>query len=157
MRGTKQSVILELKFININSALYKETIKIREEQFFKNMENSSDLIQDSFEANGIHLVCLNNDEVIGTGRLNIEAQTSIISQMAIKTEYQKRGVGAKILKELVRYSKEKKVTRIKLSARETAIAFYKKFNFMAFGDTYPSKKTGIIHKEMELRIDINEN
>ncbi len=117
------------------------------------MKNSSDLIQDDFESNGIHLVCLDNDEVIGTGRLNIEKSMSIISQMAIKASHQKQGVGAKILNELIKYSKEKEVINIKLSARGTALVFYKKFNFLAYGDKYPSQKTGIIHQQMVLKID----
>lgn len=143
----------ELKYISTTSILYKEAVAIRKELFFKNMKNSSDLIQDNFEESGIHIVCLNNDEVVGTGRLNIENSTSIISQMAIKANYQKQGVGAKILNELIGCSRAKDMTKIKLSARETAIAFYEKFKFVAFGNTYPSKKTGIIHQEMVLKID----
>ena len=117
------------------------------------MKNSSDLINDAFEANGIHLVCLQDDEVIGTGRLNIENRTSIISQMAIKSVYQKQGVGAKVLNELIKFSKEKELNIVKLNARETALAFYKKFNFVVVGDKYPSKKTGVIHQEMALKIE----
>jgi len=116
------------------------------------MKNSPDLINDNFESSGIHLVCLNKNEVIGTGRLNIENEVSIISQMAIKVNYQKQGVGAKILNELVRHSKEKGISKIRLSARETALAFYKKFGFTAIGDKYPSKKTEIIHQQMALKI-----
>ncbi|WP_298532883.1 GNAT family N-acetyltransferase [uncultured Algibacter sp.] len=145
--------IFKLKYVNTTGLLYKEAVKIREALFFKNMMNSSDLIQDSFESKGIHLVCLDQDEVIGTGRLNIENSTSIISQMAIKRSHQKQGVGAKILNELVKYSKEKEVINIKVSARETAVAFYNKFNFVANGDKYPSQKTGIIHQQMVLKIN----
>ena len=117
------------------------------------MENRPDLINDVFEQKGIHLVCLDGDDVIGTGRLNIDNKTSVISQMAIKSTYQKQGVGVKILKELVRYSKEKELFVIKLSARETALAFYEKFGFVVVGDKYPSQKTGIIHQQMELNIE----
>ncbi|MFI1745144.1 GNAT family N-acetyltransferase [Thalassobellus sediminis] len=141
------------KYIGINDSLYEETVELRENAFFKGMPNTIDLINDNFELKGIHLVCLKKEEVIGTGRLNIENGISIISQMAIKPNYQKEGIGAKILNELVRYSKEKGIFEIKLSARETAIAFYEKFNFVAFGNKYPSKKTGIIHQQMELKIE----
>ncbi len=116
------------------------------------MPNSSDLINDAFEADGIHLVCLVNDVVIGTGRLNIENNTGIISQMAIKTSFQKQGVGAKLLEELINHCKAKKLNKIELSARETALAFYEKFNFKEVGEKYPSKKTGIIHQQMVLNI-----
>lgn len=143
----------ELSYITTKSPLYKEAVEIREQLFFKNMENSLDLINDDFESEGIHLVCLNEDKVIGTGRLNIEKEISMISQMAIKSSYQKQGIGAKILKELIRFSIEKGISKIELSARETAIAFYKKFNFEPMGDKYPSEKTGIIHQSMALKID----
>ncbi len=86
------------------------------------------------------------------GRLNIEDNTSIISQMAIDSNFQKQGIGAKILKELIRYSKTKGISKIELSARETALGFYEKFNFKGFGEKYPSLKTGIIHQKMELKV-----
>ncbi|TYA74792.1 GNAT family N-acetyltransferase [Seonamhaeicola marinus] len=141
----------KLKYINTNSAFYQQAVSIRKELFFKNMENSSKLIEDAHEANGLHLVCLEEEKVIGTGRLNIEVNTSIISQMAISSQYQKQGVGSQLLRELIRYSKEKGISKIVLSARETAIDFYSKFNFKPTGALYPSLKTGIIHQNMELK------
>ncbi|WP_298555982.1 GNAT family N-acetyltransferase [uncultured Algibacter sp.] len=143
---------LELKYINVESSFYEEAVKLREHLFFKNMKNRRNLIQDDFELNGNHLICLSNGEVVGTGRLNIKNTIAIISQMAIKNEYQKRGVGSKILKALIIKSKENEVTKIELGARKTAIVFYEKFNFVSFGSTYASKKTGIIHQQMKLMI-----
>ncbi|WP_136481639.1 GNAT family N-acetyltransferase [Cognatitamlana onchidii] len=139
--------------MNTESPFYKEAVAVREELFFKEMKNSRDLINDEFELNGIHLVCLDQGKVIGTGRLNIVEDEAIISQMAIKENYQRQGVGAEILKELIRYCKREGVFYLKLSARETAIAFYKKFNFRILGDKYPSLKTGVVHQKMTLKID----
>ncbi|GAA3634891.1 GNAT family N-acetyltransferase [Flavivirga jejuensis] len=144
--------IFELKYVAINSPLYDAAVALRVKLFFKNMENSHDLIHDDLESKGIHLVCLNEKEVVGTGRLNIKNNTSIISQMAIKKAFQKKGIGLKILKELIALSKENKVSRIELNARETALPFYEKLNFKALGNKYPSKKTKIIHQKMELII-----
>lgn len=142
----------ELKYIDIKSSFYKEATSIREQLFFQNMDNSSDLINDIFESKAIHLVCLNNNKVIATGRLNIENEVGIISQMATKEGYQRKGIGAKILKALIHKSKENQVDKIELSARETAFRFYKKFDFFGVGNKYPSKKTGIIHQKMVLKI-----
>lgn len=140
----------KLKYITIEDPLYQKAVTIRKEQFFQDMENSSELINDDFELNGIHLVCLKDNKVVGTGRLNIENAKSIISQMAIDANFQKRGIGAKILKELIKYGEDKGLSKMVLSARETAIGFYKKFNFEPVGKKYPSLKTGIIHQKMEL-------
>ncbi|SFD11192.1 GNAT family N-acetyltransferase [Algibacter pectinivorans] len=142
-----------LKFIHLKSPYYKEAVAVRESLFFQNMDNSLDLINDEFELNGVHLVCLKENEVVGTGRLNIKNQTGVISQMAIKSANQKQGVGSKILMELVKYSKEKELVKIKLSARETALKFYEKHGFVVIGDLFPSKKTSIIHQQMELKIE----
>ena len=60
----------DLKYITTESHFYKEAVAIREKLFFKNMENSLDLINDDLESNGIHLVCLDNKKVIGMLNIN---------------------------------------------------------------------------------------
>lgn len=142
----------ELKYIDTKSAFYDEAVRLRESLFFKNMKNNRDLIQDGFESKGIHILCLNDDEVIGTGRLNIEDGVGVISQMAIKESYQKRGIGVSVLKALITKSKENKIKNIELSARETALTFYEAFGFVAFGNKYPSQKTQVVHQKMKLII-----
>jgi predicted GNAT family N-acyltransferase len=142
---------MDFKFIDIKDEFYNEAVLLRIRIFFEGMPNASDLINDTFEIEGIHLICLNNNKVIGTGRLNFEENESIISQMAIEKDFQYKGVGSKILNKLIEYSKGKTNSRITLNARETAIAFYEKFNFIIIGDKYPSKKTTIIHQKMELK------
>ncbi len=118
------------------------------------MENSEELINDKFEQNGIHLVCLNeNNLVIGTGRLNIDNSVGIISQMAVRLENQHTGIGKNILSELILKCKSLELRKIELSARETAIDFYSKKGFKPIGEKYPSTKTGIIHQKMNMEIN----
>lgn len=144
---------MKLEFINIKSSFYQEAVAIRTKLFFDNIKNSSALIDDEFEAKSIHLVSLNEDKVVGTGRLNIENKVGTISQMAIKENFQNKGIGREILKVLIEKSNNYKTTEIKLGARETAIPFYEKFGFIVIGQKYPSKKTGISHQQMELKIN----
>ena len=143
---------MRLEFITIESPFYKVAVAIRIKLFFDKMTNSLVLIEDAFEAEGIHVVCIDDNEVVGTGRLHIEKNIGVISQMAIPSHYQNKGIGSRILKALIEKSKVLGATSIKLSARETAITFYKKFDFKAIGEKYPSKKTGIIHRQMKLMI-----
>jgi len=118
------------------------------------MDNVEELINDKFENIGIHIVYLNEKkQVVGTGRIHMEKTTGIISQMAIKKENQKNGIGRKILNELMLKCKTLGVEKIELSARETALEFYSKVGFKAFGNKYSSAKTGIIHQKMSMNIN----
>ena len=47
------------------------------------MKNSLPIINVAFESNGIHLICVDNKKVAGTGRLKIKNTISVISQMTI--------------------------------------------------------------------------
>jgi len=142
-----------LKYIKLQNELYTQAKKIRIDCFFKGMSNAEELINDPFEKYAIHLLFVNeNKTVIGTGRIHSINSTGIISQMAIKKENQKTGIGQKILTELIRKCKSLGMEKIELSARETALEFYKKSGFIPFGNTYPSSKTGIIHQKMSLVI-----
>lgn len=144
----------ELKYISTTDKLYNQAKQVRIDCFFKGMDNAEDLIKDKFEEIGIHIICLNEkQQVIGTGRLHISESVGIISQMAIKKENQRNGIGKKILKELIKKCKEIGVDKIELSARETALEFYSKNGFKTSGNKYPSAKTGIIHQKMGM--DIN--
>lgn len=142
----------QLLYIDKNHRFYEQAVEIRIACFFRGMRNSTDLINDAFEEKGSHLIYLNDqDQVLGTGRLNIKNTKAIISQMAIDFPSQKKGIGTLILLELLQKCKEKEVTVIELSARKTAIAFYEKYGFKVDGKEYASKKTGVIHQKM-LRI-----
>lgn len=143
---------MKLKYIDTESIYYKEAVALREKLFFSGMDNRNTLINDVFELSGIHLIVLYENRVIGTGRINIENNIAVISQMAINKAYQNKGIGGNILKELISYSKEKEVSKIELSARETAISFYTKYNFTPCGDKYPSEKTKIVHQKMALKL-----
>ena len=139
----------KLKFISTSDKLYSQAKQVRIDCFFKEMDNAEELINDKFEKIGIHIVCLNEkQQVVGTGRIHMEESTGIISQMAIKRKNQRSGIGRKILNELILKCKAIGVVKIELSARETALEFYSKVGFKAFGNKYSSAKTGITHQKM---------
>ncbi|KXX66589.1 GNAT family N-acetyltransferase [Flammeovirga sp. SJP92] len=142
---------MNVKYITSEHTLYQEAKAIRIQCFFEGLENAEQLIHDQFEKEGFHLIYLNEEnQVLGTGRLNIEVDTGIISQMAIAPEHQGKGIGGIILDQLIIKSKSMNITQIRLSARLTAQSFYQKRNFQQVGEVYPSKKTGIMHVNMIL-------
>ncbi|PCJ97127.1 MAG: hypothetical protein COA50_05670 [Flavobacteriaceae bacterium] len=141
---------MTVQYITRTHPLYKEAVNIRINCFFNDMKNKSQLIQDTYEESGLHLICLHNNEIVGTGRLNIDDTLGIISQMAVAEKNQRKGIGQLILLTLLKKCEEEQLERVTLNARETAIEFYKKKGFKVSGEKYPSKKTGIIHQKMVL-------
>ena len=144
----------ELKYISTTDKLYPQAKQVRIDCFFKTMDNAEELINDKFEEIGIHVVCVNEkQQVVGTGRIHMAESTGVISQMAIKKENQRSGIGRKILNELMLKCKTIGVDKIELSARETALDFYSKVGFETFGNKYASAKTKIIHQKMSININ----
>ena len=142
---------MTVSFITTNTSkdLYTQAKDIRTICFFNKMKNASELINDAYEKDAYHAICSDtHGNVIGTGRIHIEKSVAVISQMAVKPEHQKSGVGQKLLKELLVKCKQIKVKRVELSARETAIQFYSKYGFLKIGVIYSSLKTGILHQKM---------
>jgi predicted GNAT family N-acyltransferase len=149
MNVNKALIVLNIKK---QSNYYDEAINIRTKAFFKGMSSSRELIQDNYEAVAIHLACLNGEEkIIGTGRLNIEEDIGLISQMAVDKDYQlNMGISKSILLEFISKCDLHKVKRVELRARESAIGFYQKYGFNVVGEKYTSQKTGIVHQKMRL-------
>lgn len=141
---------MEYKFIDQFNSYYIQVINLRINLFFKNFENAIELINDTDENTSKHIVCIDNENVIGTGRLTIRNSIGIISQIAVSKPHQHQGIGKEILNILINECKKQNENKIMLSARETAVSFYKKFKFESVGTIYPSRKTGIPHQNMQL-------
>ena len=143
---------MEFIFIDKNHDYYQKAVDLRIFLFFRNMENQNDLVNDAYENTSQHIVCIDGKNQAGTGRLSVEKNVGIISQMAIKKEYQGKGIGSGILSELLDECSRLGLGEIKLSARKTAIDFYRKFGFEVYRDCYESKKTGVIHQNMKKQL-----
>lgn len=141
---------MEFKFVAIDSKEYQEGILVREKLFFKDFPNAQMLLNDGYEQNSIHLVAVDNDQVIGTGRLTILKSIALISQMTVLPNWQRKSVGAKLLQLLIKEAESMKVSVIELSSRITAQEFYRKHGFIPVGEVYPSVKTGVLHQKMIL-------
>ncbi|WP_085516628.1 GNAT family N-acetyltransferase [Marivirga sericea] len=140
---------MKFQYIDTKHEFYAKAKKIRIACFFQGMNDAEKLINDNFEEDGYHLVCIGEKGIVlGTGRLNIENSTGIISQMAVLAKYQKLGIGMSILTQLLEKCRATELETIELNARETAISFYEKMHFEVVGDKYPSHKTGILHQKM---------
>jgi ribosomal protein S18 acetylase RimI-like enzyme len=89
--------------------------------------------KDDKEKEAYHIMAFQDNALkpLGVGRVHMNnKEEAQIRYMAIKKEYERRGIGRKILNELENQAKEKwKAKRIILNARENALGFYEKFDY----------------------------
>ena len=143
---------MEFRFVEVDTPEYKQGLLVREELFFKEFPNAQELLNDTHEQESIHLVAIENQKVIGTGRLTIQDNKAIISQMTVLPNFQKQQVGQQLLHYLLDKALKLNITTVELSARITALDFYKKYNFIPVGEVYASVKTDVLHQNMVLKL-----
>ncbi len=87
--------------------------------------------KDPLEKESTHLMACINNKIVAVGRIhfnsNIEAQ---VRYMAVEIEFQKKGIGTLLLKELEKIAKKKGAHYIILNGRSGALEFYQKNGYI---------------------------
>ena len=93
-----------------------------------NLDKGSE--KDDLEASSIHRAVFEDEQIIGVGRLHfIDKDKAQIRYMAILEEYRGKGLGKMLVEEFIQITKENKISKIILYARENVVNFYKKLGF----------------------------
>jgi len=96
-----------------------------------------------------HFVAVENNEVIGCVVLvpldGNKTKTQLI-QMAVDTSQQGKGIGKKLIVELLNFCESQSIIEIEIHAREDVVAFYKKYGFEVFDEAF--EEVGIKHRYM---------
>lgn len=123
---------------------YKVLCKPWEQPF----EASKDTIEDT----SFHKMIVDeNDNVIAVGRVNmVTDKEARIKYIAVDENYQKQGLGAKIVLELENVAMEKGAEEMMLYARESSAPFYEKHGYTYITEAPYSLYNGVI-KLMEYR------
>ena len=82
---------------------------------------------------------------IGTGRLT---RQRTIGRMAVLPEWRGKGVGHALLIQLIGLAKAQQWPEVSLHAQISALDFYRKHGFEAYGSNY--REAGIEHRSMRL-------
>lgn len=103
------------------------------------------------EFDEVDLVCRHilavdaSGRAIGTGRIDERGK---IGRMAVLKDWRAHGVGRKILQFAIDVAREQKMPRVYLYSQVTALGFYERIGFKAYGDLF--MEAGIQHRSMEL-------
>jgi predicted GNAT family N-acyltransferase len=95
----------------------------------------------------LHSMALDDQgNVIGTGRLILEAPVPKIGRMAVLREWRGQGVGKEILEFLCAVAKQRGYAQVRLNSQTHATPFYYKQGFLSHGREFT--EGGIPHQEM---------
>ncbi|MCS6960074.1 MAG: GNAT family N-acetyltransferase [Pseudanabaenaceae cyanobacterium SKYGB_i_bin29] len=94
-----------------------------------------------------HVVAKHNDRVIGCV-LGVPKEDWVkIRQMVVQSEYQRQGIGTKLLQTVEKIFNDRGKTAFFLHARHHSVEFYRKNGYQPIGALF--YEVGILHRRME--------
>ena len=135
-----------IKIIVADYKKYSPIIKkIRYEVFVKEQNVPPELEIDSYDKIALHVLFYIDDKPVATGRMIVK--DGHIGRIAVLKNFRNKHLGYGIMLFLMEKAKELNLKRVWLSAQTSAIGFYKKLGFSAFGKYF--YEAGIKHINME--------
>jgi predicted GNAT family N-acyltransferase len=101
-----------------------------------------------------HFVALKSKQLAGCvvlAPLDSENNRAQLMQMAIATRYQRKGIGKRLVEELLLFAKQEGLKEVMCHSRTDATEFYQKLNFEIYGDEF--EEAGVLHNNMNIRIN----
>jgi len=123
----------------------------RVRQFVFSLEQKIDptLDLDGQDTFALHVLAEIGGQFVGTGRILGDGH---IGRLAVIKAARGKGIGEKIVANLLDVAKQKGMSRVFLGAQEHAVGFYEKMGFRKFG--FPYEEAGIQHIHMEKMIHL---
>ena len=117
---------------------------IRDEVFIQEQGIDPTLEFDGCDADALHALITIDGQPVATGRLLNDGH---IGRIAVLAAYRDQGVGAQVVRSLIKEAELQGYARVYLGAQVHAVDFYRKLGFVPFGDEFI--EAGIPHLAME--------
>lgn len=122
-------------------------LEIRRRVFVLEQAVPIELERDEFDATAAHFLVRQDGKAVGTARIVIKGEDAKIGRVAVLREARGTRQGQALIKACVEWAAAKGLKRAILGAQVSAIGFYEKLGFTAFGDVFDD--AGIDHVMME--------
>jgi putative acetyltransferase len=141
IKPIKQSQIAEAKKVITKSAFDIWKPKIILQEFEQNLietkefDDIDNVQKNYFDHNGIFLVLIDNEKVVGTGAIKyLSDDICELKRMWFLKEYQRKGLGFKLAHELIEFAQKQGYRKIRLDVyhpelQQAAVTLYKKLGF----------------------------
>ena len=142
---------VKYEFISSESKYYDEAVDLRHKVFFEPSNISREVVFDEFEERSIHLVAIYEDHTVGYFRLTIDNLIGQLSQFVVAADFRgKETVGPLLYKYMLLKAKEQKVKKVVGEIRLRLAKSAEYYGFKVSEEVFPSKRTGIPHRRIEM-------
>ncbi len=115
---------------------------VREEVFIREQGVPLELEMDQRDPRCLHLLVLDGNRPVATGRLDPENQGKL-GRVAVLPEYRGQGLGREIMRRLEGLARERGLPAVWCHAQVTALVFYQKLGYEEVGERF--MEAGIAH------------
>jgi predicted GNAT family N-acyltransferase len=144
--------MIEIIKIDIDNALYPLEQELRNEILLRPI-GIPDHAWEMNDNRAWHFVATDDYKVIGCVVLvpqETNKNIAQLTQMAVASNQQGKGIGKKLVQELIRFSKKVGIQEINCHSRVNAIPFYLNLGFEVFGN--PFWEVGMEHAHMKINL-----
>ena len=133
------------------SAQRTDLAKVRYAVFVEEQKVPAEIEQVDEDADSVHVIARDSSgNVVGTGRLILQAPLPRVGRMAVLKPWRRAGVGAAILDVLCREAKQRGYSEVMLHSQTHATPYYFRHGFLSHGPEFA--EAGIPHQEMRKKV-----
>ena len=143
---------MNLQRIEYNSKEYNESLELRNKVMRKPLGfdlRNEDL---NYEKDAIMVGAYENDTIIGVGVMTYDKELFKVECLCVDFDYQKSGIGSKLLTYLEELAKQHGGKVMCLEARVSAEKFYIKHGYIGGGEAYLHEHAPVPHIAMRKRL-----
>lgn len=124
----------------------KDVLNIRRKVFINEQGVPEELEIDGSDIDAIHLLLLDNNIPVGTGRIILINEEYTLGRIAVLNKFRKKGYGKVIVENLINKAYDIGGFTQYLHAQKQVVSFYEKIGFQICSKEY--KEAGIVHLSM---------
>jgi predicted GNAT family N-acyltransferase len=127
---------------------FYDQILVRKEVFIIEQQVPINEEYDELDKTAIQFIAYDGDKAVGAARFRVIDKTGKVERVCVLKDYRKLGVGKLMMESIEAYVKKQALDleKLSLSAQLTALKFYERLGYTAYGDIYLD--ANIEHKSM---------
>lgn len=120
--------------------------RVRETVFIDEQRVPRELEFDERDPLCRHVLALDGDSAVGTGRLDVDYGGKV-GRVAVVATHRRTGVGTAVMERLHEIAREARLSRVWCHAQLSAVPFYERLGYASSGPSF--EEAGIEHVRME--------